>query len=110
MSDLVGRVRTLMGSKSPTREVSMFGGLAFMVNEKIVVGAGRDRSLLVRVDPERNAELLARDGARPAEMGAGRVMGPGWISVAGSAIATDDQLSFWLAVALEHNERTRPAA
>ena len=47
---------------------------------------------------------MTRDGARPAEMGAGRAMGAGWIDVAEQAIATDEQLSFWIEVALEYNE------
>lgn len=84
----------------------MFGGLSFMVNEKMVVAVHSDGDLLVRVDPDRNGELLALPGARPAEMGAGRAMGPGWICVAEEAVATDDDLSFWTDVALEYNTRT----
>jgi TfoX/Sxy family transcriptional regulator of competence genes len=98
------RIRALLEAKSPTREVPMFGGLSFMVNEKMVASVRSDGDLLVRVDPERSAELVTRDGARPAEMGAGRAMGAGWIDVAEEAIATDEQLSFWIEVALEYNE------
>lgn len=83
----------------------MFGGLSFMVNDKMVVAAGRDGDLLVRVDPERNRELVARAGAWPAEMEAGRAMGPSWIRVSEAAVATDEQLSFWIEAALEYNER-----
>ena len=81
----------------------MFGGLSFMVNEKIVVAARPAGALLVRADPARNDELLALPGAAQAEMGTGRSMGPSWISVAPKAIATDEQLSFWLDVALDYN-------
>lgn len=83
----------------------MFGGLSFMVNDKIVVGVQSDGDLLVRVAAERTPELVALPGARPAEMGAGRAMGPGWICVAEQAIATDEQLSFWIEAALEYNDR-----
>lgn len=83
----------------------MFGGLSFMVNEKMVVSVLRDGDLLVRVDPGRNEELVALPGAGQAEMGAGRTMGPGWIHVAGDAIATEERLSFWIAVALAYNGR-----
>jgi hypothetical protein len=34
----------------------MFGGLSFMVNEKMVVAAHKLGDLLVRVDPERSRE------------------------------------------------------
>lgn len=88
----------------------MFGSLAFMVNDRMVVAVGRAGDLLVRADPTRNRELVARPGATPAEMGAGRLMGPSWISVDGHAIATDEELSSWVGVALEHNHRAGGAA
>ena len=100
------RIRALLEAKSPTREVPMFGGLSFLVNEKMVASVRSDGDLLVRVDPERSPELATLPGARPAEMGAGRAMGPGWMCVAEEAIATDEQLSFWVDVALEYNDRT----
>lgn len=100
---LPDRIRALLAAKPPTREV-MFGGLSFMVNEKMVASVRSDGDLLVRVDPERGAELVTRDGARPAVMGAGRAMGAGWIDFAEQAIATHEQLSFWIEVALEYNE------
>jgi len=103
---LADRIRIALAAEPTTREVSMFGGLSFMVNDKMVVAAGRDGDLLVRVDPERNRELVELPGAGPAEMGVGRAMGPSWISVANDAIAADRQLSFWIDVALEYNATT----
>lgn len=81
----------------------MFGGLSFMVNEKMVVCVRGDGDLLVRADAERADELLARDGAHTSEMGSGRPMSKGWISVGPEVLGTDDALGFWLGVALEHN-------
>jgi len=104
---LIDRVRTVLESEPSTREVRMFGGLSFMVNEKMVVAVGRDGDLLVRIDPTMNQELLRRPGAAQAEMGAGRSMGRGWIHVDEEALTTDDALSFWIGVALEHNARAR---
>ena len=83
----------------------MFGGLSFLVNETMVVSARSDGGLLVRADPEQARELLATKGAQPAEMGAGRAMGNGWISVAGQTIASDESFDFWIGVALEYNEK-----
>lgn len=88
----------------------MFGGLSFLVNEKMVVSVGSDGALLVRVDPERSRELVALPGAGPAEMGAGRAMGPSWIRVAQEAIATDEQLSSWIGAALAYNDRAGKVA
>ena len=100
---LIERVRTELDQQGVVREVAMFGGRAFMVKGKLVVSVGRDENLLVRVEPARAAELLAIDGALPAEMG-GRSMGPGWMIIAFEAVSTDEGLSFWLDVALAHNQ------
>jgi len=67
---LADRIRAALPHDHPVREVSMFGGLSFMVDDSMVVAAGRDGDLLVRIDPARNDELLTVPGARPAAMGA----------------------------------------
>ena len=68
----------------------MFGGESFMVNDKMVTHAMKDGDLLVRVDPQRDRELTELPGASRAEMGPGRTMGPGWISVSAEAIAGEE--------------------
>ncbi|MBD5784889.1 TfoX/Sxy family protein [Cellulosimicrobium terreum] len=105
-ADLVERLRALLGDEPSTREVPMFGGRSFMVDEKMVVSARKDGDLLVRVPAERHDELVSRPGAGQAEMGAGRTMGPGWISVSTTSLDTDEHLTFWLSLALEHNRAT----
>ncbi|AYD89121.1 hypothetical protein D5R93_01915 [Actinomyces lilanjuaniae] len=105
-SELVERLRALLAGKAVVREVFMFGGWSFMVNERLVVSALKDGGLLVRVDASRHDELLARPGASQAQMGAGRSMGPGWLEVGASALGGppgEEALSSWLALALEHN-------
>ncbi len=103
---LADRVRPLLAAGSPGREVPMFGGLSFMVDDRMAVFVRRDGGLLVRADPERSRKLLALEGTRAAEMG-GRAMGPEWIDVAAEAIATDERLAFWIQVALDHHGRSR---
>lgn len=98
---LVERVRALLAGRM-VREVRMFGGLSFMVDEQLVVAARGEDELLVRVDPQRQDELLARPGARPATMGKDREMGPGWLAVSGPGLADDVQLASWVEIALEH--------
>jgi hypothetical protein len=102
-AELIERLRTLLADEPSTREVSMFGGRSFMVNDKMVASAFKNGDLLVRVDAERHGELMMEPGATQAEMGAGRVMGPGWIAVSATSIAGDDRLSFWLDAALDYN-------
>lgn len=102
--ELADRIREALAPQPLVREVKMFGGLSFMVNERMAVGVMKDGALLVRADPERADELLAAKGAQPAEMGAGRPMSKGWIAVDEEAIATQDDLGFWIGVALEYND------
>ena len=44
---LVQRVRTLVNDEPDVREVSMFGGRAIMVNDKMIVSAGKGTSWCV---------------------------------------------------------------
>ncbi|HEU0103610.1 MAG TPA: TfoX/Sxy family protein [Mycobacteriales bacterium] len=101
--DLVARVRAALPRDGAVRDVSMFGGRALMLDNRMVVSVHADGSLLVRVDPARSAELLSVAGARPAVMGADRSMGPGWISVGADGLAAGQQLAFWIEVALQHH-------
>jgi hypothetical protein len=104
---LADRIRAALPDDRPRREVSMFGGLSFMVDNSMVVAAGRDGDLLVRIDPARSDELLTVSGAKPAVMGADRPMGPGWITVSRDGLTTDEQLAFWLQVGLDHLNKSR---
>lgn len=99
---LAERLRELLAGRD-VREVRMFGGISFMVDDKLVVAAGRDGDLLVRIEPSRHDELLQVPGARDSFMGADRPMGPGWITVSGSHLESAEELAFWTRVGLEHH-------
>ncbi|TDT30108.1 TfoX/Sxy family protein [Naumannella halotolerans] len=99
--EVADRVRETLADRDNVREVKMFGGLAFMVDERMVVcvsGGGSD--LLVRVSPESDAKHLKRAGAVRAEMGKGRSMGEGWITVDKKALAKAKDLDYWIQAAM----------
>ena len=100
---LVQRILELVDEEPDVREVSMFGGRAIMVNDKMIISAGKTGDLLVRVAADRHETLLGEPGAEQAHMGAGREMGAGWITVAPEAIADDSRLTFWVDMAMRHN-------
>ncbi|MEL4356822.1 MULTISPECIES: TfoX/Sxy family protein [unclassified Luteococcus] len=101
---LAYRIRELLNDQPSLREVKMFGGLAFMVDDRMVVCASAGGgALLVRVSPEDDPQLLNRPGARRGEMGKGRTMGVGWIAVDAEAIETNEDLEFWIHAALRHH-------
>ncbi|EEZ78300.1 hypothetical protein HMPREF0972_01494 [Actinomyces sp. oral taxon 848 str. F0332] len=99
---LVARLRDLLADEPAVREVSMFGGRAFMVNEKMAVHASKDGDLLVRIDVD-DAKFSEVPGASPAEISPGRAMGAGWIRASAASVADDEQLRFWLDAALAYN-------
>lgn len=100
---LVARLRGLLADEPAVREVSMFGGKAFMVNEKMAVHASKDGDLLVRIDVADDAKFSEVPGASPAEISPGRAMGAGWIRASAASVADDEQLRFWLDAALAYN-------
>ncbi len=101
--ELAARVRNAL-TGNDVRETKMFGGLAFMVNDQMVacvkIGGG---AMLVRVARDRDAEYLERPGTNRAEMGKGRSMGEGWITVDNQTLGDDEQFRFWIDAVLEYN-------
>jgi len=104
-SALADRVRITIAPYGSVREVAMFGGLSFMVDERLTVAAGRDGDLLVRADPDGYDGLLLL-GAVPARMRNGRQMGRGWLTVPAERIRDDDELGRWIGLAVA----SRPAS
>ncbi|MFC5061641.1 TfoX/Sxy family protein [Actinomycetospora atypica] len=101
--DTADRIRAML--PVPWREKAMFGGLSFMVDDKMLLNVRRGGDLLVRVDPERSEKLVAEHGVAVAEMGAGRSMGPSWLTVPAEQFAGDEQLRVWLDEALAFNRQ-----
>lgn len=98
--DLTARVRALLAGEPSLREVRMFGGLSFMVENRMVVAARSGGNLLIRVDPARTADLLDLPEVHPAMMGNDREMGGGWLEVDGAALADDADLRRWVELCL----------
>jgi hypothetical protein len=96
---LAERIRAALHDETDVREVRMFGGLSFLVRNRLTATANRDGDLMVRCDPARTAALLGRAGARPPEMGSRR-MSQGWLVVDAGAVESDDVLAAWIAEAL----------
>ncbi|WP_150306562.1 TfoX/Sxy family protein [Planctomonas psychrotolerans] len=97
---LAQRLRILLESQPNVREVRMFGGVSFLVDERMAVAAGRDGDLLVRTDPARYDHLIAR-GGQPAFMGKDRPMGNGWLTVPSALIEDEAELGYWLGVGID---------
>lgn len=100
-ASLAERVRDALPAPR-VREVRMFGGLAFMLDDRMVVCVDRGGGLLVRVAPDRDADLITRPGAGRLRMGT-KQLDAGWILVDADALADDAEFAFWLDEALDHH-------
>jgi TfoX/Sxy family transcriptional regulator of competence genes len=97
VDDLAASVRAALADMANVREVRMFGGIGFMLNNHMIAATSK-RGLLVRVGRERQHDALSRHGARLMEM-RGRVM-EGYVYVDPPALtagATEELLQLALA-------------
>ena len=90
---LAERIRIALRARDDVSERKMFGGIAFMVRDRMAVGVVRD-DLMVRVGPEGNDEALAQPHARPMDF-TGKPM-RGMVYVAPAGVATDADLARWI--------------
>ncbi len=104
---LADRVREIIAiTHKKTEEKKMFGGLCFMVNDKMCIGVEKDR-LMVRLDPEKYDEVLEKEGCRPMDF-SGKPM-KGFVFVDEDVLRTKKQLDYWVQLALEFNKLARPS-
>lgn len=99
---LADRVRELLSIiHKNVEEKKMFGGLCFMVNDKMCVGVEAER-LMVRLDPGKSDEVMEKEGCRPMDF-TGKVM-KGFVFVDIDALNTKKKLEYWVNLALAYNK------
>jgi TfoX/Sxy family transcriptional regulator of competence genes len=102
------RIRRFFNAKRVKHEAKrMMGGLCFMVNGKMCVGVEKNR-LMARIGPDAYDDALARKGCRPMDF-TGRPM-RGFVFVENEGFKSEDDLAFWLELALAHNPRANKSA
>ncbi len=82
-------------------EKPMFGGLCFMVNDKMCVGVEKER-LMVRFDPAKYDEVMEKEGCKPMDF-TGRIM-KGYVFVDIAALHIKKKLEYWVNLALDYNK------
>jgi len=97
MDYLADRIRGLLDGDPRITEKTMFGGLTFLLNGRILVGCKKDGRILLSVGKNHYEEALARSGATPMLHG-GRPM-TGFLWVEADAIEDDDDLESWVRTA-----------
>jgi TfoX/Sxy family transcriptional regulator of competence genes len=104
---LVNRTREIISATHQNvEEKKMFGGLCFMVNDKMCVGIEKER-IMVRLDPAKYDEVLEKEGCTPMNF-TGKIM-KGYVFVSANALSTKKELEYWIKLALEYNSIARPS-
>lgn len=99
---LADRVREIIAlTNKKVEEKKMFGGLCFMVDDKMCVGVESER-MMVRLDPAVFDEAIEKEGCGPMDF-TGKVM-KGFVFVGADVLKTKKQLDYWMELALEYNK------
>jgi TfoX/Sxy family transcriptional regulator of competence genes len=99
---LADRTREIIAATHKNvEEKKMFGGLCFMVNDKMCLGVEQQR-LMVRLDPAKYDEVMEKEGCKPMDF-TGRIM-KGYVFVDIAALHTKKKLEYWVNLALEYNK------
>ena len=85
-------------------EKKMFGGLAFMINDKMCINVGDDL-LMCRFDPERTEELSGRKGFLPMIMNNRKYKGYCYVEPVGYKNKKD--FEFWINLCLDYNHKAK---
>jgi TfoX/Sxy family transcriptional regulator of competence genes len=99
---LASRVREALSGTRKLLEKKMFGGIVFMVNDKMCVGVDKE-DLMLRCEPERSDELLSRKGTRPFDL-TGKPM-KGWLLIGPEGTKSKKDFDWWIQTAIESNKK-----
>jgi hypothetical protein len=94
---LTASVRNALVGVGSVEEIRMFGGIGFMLQGNLLVGAST-RGLLVRIGKDRYNKALGRDGARSVEL-RGRTLA-GYVYVDPPAL-TEEAVREWVWLAVK---------
>jgi TfoX/Sxy family transcriptional regulator of competence genes len=103
---IAAKIRQALEGTKNVAEKKMFGGIAFMVNEKMCAGVDKD-DMMLRCEPGMTAELLTKKGARPFDL-TGKPM-KGWLLVDTAGTSAKKDFDFWIKTAIEANRKATTA-
>lgn len=92
--DLANRIRELLADEEGVTEMSMFGGLAFLLSGNMAVAASGQGGLLARVGAVEGEKLLPSAHASAMVM-RGREM-KGWLRIDAEGVRTKRALDSWV--------------
>ena len=102
---LADRMRQVFSEKNiSTFEKNMFGGICFMVDDKMCIGIYKG-GLMARVEPDEIDELIIKEGA--SQMIHGSRPMKGYVMIGSAGFDADDDLEFWIQKCIEFNPKAK---
>lgn len=97
---LANRIAEKLMNLADVEEKVMFGGIVFMVNGKMCIGVTNE-DMMLRINPSALEYLDNKDGWKQMTMGSKQMNG--YILVSEDVLNRNDELDFWINLALEFN-------
>jgi TfoX/Sxy family transcriptional regulator of competence genes len=97
---LSDRIREALADLPNVEEKEMFGGMCFMVNDKMCLGVSKD-DMMCRIDPAMKETLLEMTGCRQMTMG-GKTMN-GYVLISEEGMKSKKEFDYWIGLCLEFN-------
>ena len=99
--NIAERIRTALQNVPDVKEKKIFGGLAFMVNDKMCLTTKDDR-IMLRIDPVITDELIHTKKCEQVVM-KGRIL-KGYVYVNSKNFNNKKDISSWINLALSYNK------
>lgn len=97
---LANRIRESLAHTPNVSEKFMFGGVCFMVNDKMCVGVVKDE-MMCRINPELDETVLEMTGCRPMDFNHKPMKG--YVFVSDEGMKTKKAFEYWINLCLEFN-------
>ena len=101
---LTDRIRQALAHLPLVEEKKMFGSIAFMVNGKMCIAAGKGR-IMCRIDPALHDNVTMQKGVKTVNM-RGRDL-KGYVHVSEDTLKTKKELNYWIELALDYNKTAK---
>ncbi len=101
---LANRIRETLSGIPKVEEKKMFGGIAFMVNEKMCITVKNSR-IMCRIDPDIYQEAVKRKGCHPVIMRDKEYKE--FIYIEEEGIKSKKDFDYWISQALNFNKKIK---
>ncbi len=101
---LANKIRIALSHLSNVKEKKMFGGLAFMINDKMCITVGAEK-IMCRIEPDFHEDAIRKKGCSTVVMGKREYKG--YVRIDEDALKTQKIFDYWIGLALDYNKIAR---